>query len=302
MEHLNLPPLPLASWQETRDTLHSYSRILGKIRQALTPPRQHWWHISLYPDERQLTTGAIPIPDSINGKFDSCNLGIDLNAHAVCVNNHTSDQRIPLAGQSTHSLTEALLHALARWNVRPAIDRDLFADRTPLVYDPEKARRYSQVLDGLAVIWTKFRGELPGKTSPVQLWPHHFDLSLVWFTGRKVPGVDPNDLENADEQMAFGFSTGDEGTPDAYIYVTAYPFPDGLDSVALPAPARWQTSGWQGALIPYNELVEMDEPASRLLGILRAVQRAGAERMQAESRQSSDAETSPTFSYPAQEI
>lgn len=300
MELLNLPPLPLASWQETRDTLHTYSRILGKIRQALTPPLQHWWHISLYPDDCQLTTGPMPIPNSRNRDFDSCNLGIDLNAHAVCISNPTSEQRIPLAGQSAHSLTAAILRGLARWDVRPAIDEDLFADGTPLAYDPDKARRYGQVLDGLAAVWTNFQSELPGKISPVQLWPHHFDLSLVWFTGRKVPGVDPNDLENADEQMAFGFSTGDEGIPDAYVYVTAYPFPDSLTSFALPAPAYWQTTGWQGALIPYNELVEMDEPASRLLDILRAVQRACAEKMAARSHRSTGADTDPTFSYPSQ--
>jgi hypothetical protein len=39
--------LQLDEWQETRDALQSYARVVGKIRQALTPPQKHWWHVSL---------------------------------------------------------------------------------------------------------------------------------------------------------------------------------------------------------------------------------------------------------------
>ena len=33
------PALPLEAWQETRDTLHMWTQILGKIRLKLTPHR-----------------------------------------------------------------------------------------------------------------------------------------------------------------------------------------------------------------------------------------------------------------------
>ncbi len=283
MNYSTLLPLPLARWQKTRDTLHAYSRILGKIRQALSPPQEHWWHASLLPSDGGLSTGPMPVSGRNDDSRDSCSLTLDLNQHAVTIAGQESSQTISLASHSIHSLTNAILQALNKRGIQPAIDRSLFTDETPRSYNPDHAQQYNQVLQTLAGIWRGFQTELSGKTSPVQLWPHHFDLSLVWFSGRNVPGVDPNDVENAQEQMAFGFSTGDEDISDPYIYITAYPFPDGLTAAVLPEPARWHTSGWQGALIPYNELAQRSDAPDRLLKILRAAQRAGAERMQTET-------------------
>ena len=61
---LIFPAMPLAEWQPTRDTLQLYSKVLGKIRRALTPPQRHWWHISLRAAPNGLTTTAIPMPDA----------------------------------------------------------------------------------------------------------------------------------------------------------------------------------------------------------------------------------------------
>ena len=50
------PSLPLAEWQDTRDTLHLWSQLVGKIRVGLAPPVNHWWHTTLYVSVRGLTT------------------------------------------------------------------------------------------------------------------------------------------------------------------------------------------------------------------------------------------------------
>ena len=42
-----LPELPLAQWEETKDTLHLWVQIVGKVRMASTAPRNHWWHVPL---------------------------------------------------------------------------------------------------------------------------------------------------------------------------------------------------------------------------------------------------------------
>ena len=39
-------------------------QIVGKVRMALTPPLNHWWHAPLYVSARGLTTSAIPYGDS----------------------------------------------------------------------------------------------------------------------------------------------------------------------------------------------------------------------------------------------
>jgi uncharacterized protein DUF5996 len=53
---MTLPELHLADWRPTKDTLHLYCQIVGKIRLATTPPRNQWWNAPLYVDVRGLTT------------------------------------------------------------------------------------------------------------------------------------------------------------------------------------------------------------------------------------------------------
>ena len=53
---MTLPELHMDEWRATKDTLHLYCQILGKIRLATTAPRNHWWNAPLYVDVRGLTT------------------------------------------------------------------------------------------------------------------------------------------------------------------------------------------------------------------------------------------------------
>ena len=54
------PALPLEVWKDTCDTLHLWTQIIGKVRLALSPCVNHWWHVPLYVSPRGLTTRAIP--------------------------------------------------------------------------------------------------------------------------------------------------------------------------------------------------------------------------------------------------
>jgi hypothetical protein len=38
------PELTLSKWEGTRDTLHLWTQIVGKVRLALAPMVNHWWH------------------------------------------------------------------------------------------------------------------------------------------------------------------------------------------------------------------------------------------------------------------
>lgn len=55
-----MPPLPLDEWEETKETLHRYAQIVGKVRLEYSPFRNHWWHVPLYVSTRGLTTSPIP--------------------------------------------------------------------------------------------------------------------------------------------------------------------------------------------------------------------------------------------------
>ena len=58
------PALPLSSWQDTCETLHMGTQIVGKVRLALAPYINHWWQVPLYVNARGLTTSTIPYGSS----------------------------------------------------------------------------------------------------------------------------------------------------------------------------------------------------------------------------------------------
>src|SRR5258705_13213415 len=65
------PALPLSEWRQTRDTLHMWTQIVGKIRLALTPRVNHWWNVALYVTGRGIGTSAMPCRDGwVDMEFD----------------------------------------------------------------------------------------------------------------------------------------------------------------------------------------------------------------------------------------
>jgi len=274
MPTITFPPLSLAEWQPTRDTLHSYSKLLGKIRGALSPPLPNWWHVSLHAGPSGLFTPPIPLPADPAASFS---LALDLPEHSLTISLPDGPHQTGLAGQSPHSLTAWTLSTLKQAGIKPDIDRAPFSATDILPYDPRHALRYLQMLTAVHRTFEQFKATLPGESSPVQLWPHHFDLSLVWFSGREAD-VPPGE-EGGPEQVGFGFSTGDESMPEAYFYANPWPVPDGILTDPLPDGASWHTAGWVGGLLPYRAVASADNPQAMLLNFLTAVQQHSAARM-----------------------
>jgi hypothetical protein len=54
------PALVWADWHETAITLQLWTQVVGKIRLALAPRVNHWWHVPLYVTCRGLTTSPMP--------------------------------------------------------------------------------------------------------------------------------------------------------------------------------------------------------------------------------------------------
>lgn len=267
-------PLPLAEWQPTLETLQTYAKVIGKVRRALTPRQKHWFHVSLRVGTTGLTTGPIPAGPV------TFELLLDLTVHQLVITTSRGERlHKPLTGQAPAVFCEETLFALASLGFNVEIDRSLFEARTPSSYDRAAVERYWQALSQIDAIFNEFRGEQRGETGPVQLWPHHIDLALLWFSGRLVPGQDPANEEYADEQMNFGFTPGDEGIPQPYFYITAYPLPDGLTATPLPADAVWHQTGFSGAVMLYEALVEAADPKEKLLTFMRTVHQAGANSM-----------------------
>jgi hypothetical protein len=106
-------------------------------------------------------------------------------------------------------------------------------------YSYEHVIKYWNALKQIYFIMQKFKGTLLHETSNVNFWPHHFDLAMLVFSGKLVDGKDSNDWSSSREQMNFGFSTGDDGIPEPYFYVTAYPFNEKLLNEPCYRPPRF---------------------------------------------------------------
>ena len=66
------PTIPLDAWSDTRDTLHLYTQVVGKVRLAHAPLTNHWWNATLYVTARGLTTSLIPHASGAGGRCASC--------------------------------------------------------------------------------------------------------------------------------------------------------------------------------------------------------------------------------------
>src|SRR5262249_20096251 len=87
------PDLPYEPWRPTRDTLHMYAQVVGRLRLALSPFEPQWANVPLYVTARGLTTSPLPVGPRT---FDA---ELDLFDHALVLRSSDGGQdRVPLGG------------------------------------------------------------------------------------------------------------------------------------------------------------------------------------------------------------
>jgi hypothetical protein len=282
------PALPSEQWAATKRTLHRYTQIVGKVRMALVPPRNHWWHVTLYITERGLSTGPMPYEQrDISVEFDFAE-------HRLAV--RSSDGR-----HASFSLTERpacadfysdFFGALTQVGVNVDIHPEAFdlgdspalsEDRINASYDADAVARYWQILASTQRVLNHFQGSFFGKASPVHLFWHSFDLAHARYSGRPAPqdaGVDRVTAEAySHEVIAFGFWPGDDHTnPFPAFYSYTAPEPDGLTEQPLGIQqAQWHDTGNGSlAVLTYDAMRTADDPDRTLLDFLDAAYLAGA--------------------------
>ncbi|MFI5891102.1 DUF5996 family protein [Actinoplanes sp. NPDC051513] len=282
------PRLRVADWTGTRDTLHMWIQIVGKIRMAHTPAANHWWHVVLYPTARGLGTSAIPYG---NGVFD---LEFDFLHHRLRVRTSDGRQREvaleakPVAAFYAETMTalaglgiETRIHAVPN-EVEEAIP---FAeDQQHHAYDGEAARRFwGQLLQASRVL-DQFRSGFVGKASPVHFFWGAMDLAYTRFSGRTAPrhpGGAPNCPPSvmhegySHELTSFGFWPG--GGEEGAFYAYAYPEPPGYaDRPVLPSAAFYDRA-IREFLLPYEAVAESPDPDRALRDFLRTTYEAAAD-------------------------
>jgi len=273
------PEIDPRSFAETCGALHVYARVLGEWMSTCRPKRKHWWHASLRPSLNGLTTEVI---------HAGLNFELQLNLReSVLLGRTSTGERWveKLRGQSAAELGGKVRAFLIAAGIEDRFvpTENQHSTNEYAGYSAEQARTLAGALNSVAAAMESFRAGIREETSPIQFWPHHFDLALLWLPGDKVPDQDPQNEEYADKQMNFGFTLGDEGISEPYFYVTAYPLPEAFPGLPLPAGTAWQTEGFSGAVLPYRSLVQNADPDAYLLALWNGLLSAGREHMCADA-------------------
>ena len=278
------PSLPLEAWSPTKETLHRYTQIIGKIQLALTPFVNHFWNTTLRVTARGLATSTL----RYQGR--SFEIELDLVEHRVAI--RTSDdlrytlELRPLAVADFYRELMAALESLgirvAIWDHPVEIRTDLipFAqDRMHAAYNRPFVERFFRVLSNTAEVLEVFRSRFIGKCTGAVFFWGTFDLCTARYSGRRAPDPPEHPIMEREayshEVAEWGWWPGDVAYPAPAFYALQYPMPEGYARARVrPAGAVWSEAS-RVFLLPYEACREHDT-AAQLLELCQSTYEAGA--------------------------
>jgi Family of unknown function (DUF5996) len=283
------PAIPVSTWQDTRDTLHLYTQVVGKVRLANEPLANHWWNTTLYLSARGLTTSLMTSPRGPAFQID-----FDFIGHRLDVTTVDGDQRsIPLGSAVADFYAEVmrmldeLRVSTEIWPVPVEIPGAIAFpdDRLHASYDGDAVRRFWQALIAIEAVFKQFRTRFVGKASPVHYFWGAIDLAYTRFSGRPAPphpGGAPNCGPHvmweaySHEVSSCGYWPGGPGE-EGVFYAYAYPEPAGYrHTVIAPSGANWD-DGLAEFVLPYELVRTARDPDAALLEFLQATYDAAAD-------------------------
>ena len=285
------PSLPLSTWIETRDTLHMWLQIVGKVRLVQGPPINHTWHATVYVTPRGLTTGPIPHGSRL------FQIDFDFIDHRLTM--QTSDGRtggMALEPQSVATFYRRVMDELralgvpvqivAKPNELPDPIVPFADDEAHAAYDPDAVYRFWRALVQAHRVMQIFRARYIGKCSPVHLFWGAMDLAVTRFSGRPAPqhpGGIPNlpDRVTRDayshEVSSCGFWSGSAPIDYPAFYAYAYPEPPGFAEARVTPSGAFYSPDFREFVLPYDRVREANDPDEALLAFFQSSYEAAAE-------------------------
>jgi hypothetical protein len=283
------PALTYSAARATLETLHLWTQIVGKTRLALAPAINHWWHVTLYPSARGLSTSAMPCgARTVEIEFDL------IDQKLLIRTSHDESASLNLQPGSVADFYRSYRHALAELDITVPIwpvpvelpDHTRFdLDERAREYDPEYARTYWQILSQAEHVLQRFRNRFLGKASPVHFFWGSFDLAHTRFSGRPAP-PHPGGLPNtpdfvtreaySHECWSCGFWNGNAALPYPAFYAYAYPAPDGFPDARVQPAAAYYDRDLGEFILPYDAVCSAERPAHALLSFMQQTYEAAA--------------------------
>jgi hypothetical protein len=278
------PPLPLEAWRPTRDTIHMYAQIVGKVRLALAPMEPQWGQVPLYLTSRGLTTS----PMSYRGSTFS--IAFDWVAHELAIETSEGEKRtFALTSRSVAAFYAELMDALRSLGIevsvrpRPAEVPHPIPfpeDEVHRSYDAESVGRFFAVLSHVDAVLKRHRALFWGRTSPVSFYWGTFDLAYSRYSGRSATPPPGSDfimrLSMNVETFEAGFWPGDDRFPEPAFYSFLYPKPDGVQREVVGPPGAFYSPELGEFLLRYEDVRRAPSPEGAILEFLEKTYRASA--------------------------
>jgi hypothetical protein len=284
------PTLPAPEWQPTRDTLHLWTQVVGKVRLANTPLVNHWWNVPLYVTSRGLTTSLIPY-----GRGREFEIAFDFVDHRLDVTVTDGESRsIALEPRTVADFYREVMALLGElglstpiWSMPVEIEGAVRfeQDTQHASYVPEHAHALWRALVKSDRVFHAFRSRFIGKVSPVHLFWGALDLAVTRFSGRtapphpgRAPNCGPQVMLEAysHEVSSCGYWPGGDG--EGFYYSYSYPEPDGYRDFAVRPDAASYSTELGEFLLPYEAVRRANDPEAVLMEFLQSTYEAAAER------------------------
>jgi hypothetical protein len=278
------PALPLSQWQETYRTLHMWMQIVGKVKLALHPSINHWWHTAFYVTARGLTTGPIPFGRT------TFEITFDFIDHQLFLCTSTGIMRaMPLIPRSVADFYHELLAILHAEHIEVRVNPlpSEVADPIPCdvnvqdaSYDAASVHRFWRILVQVDRVFKVFRSDFLGKNSPVHFFWGGCDLAVTRFSGRRAPprpGADAITREGySHEVISCGFWPGGGKVDGPAFYAYAVPEPDGLKTATIHPREAFYSTDLSECLLMYDEVRQATSPDQMILDFCHSTYEAAA--------------------------
>lgn len=283
------PDLPLDGWEETHDTLHMWTQVVGKVRLMQAPLLNHWWDVPLHVTSRGLTT--TPIPHGTR----TFEIDFDFIEHGLEIRTSEGERSVlPLESRSVAAFYAEVMDRLeglgvpVRIRTNPVEVQDAIPfDENEVhgTYDPEAVNRFWRAVLQSDRVLKRFRARFLGKSSPVHFFWGSFDMAATRFSGRAAPehpGGIPNMPDWATreayshEVWSGGWWPG-KGLGEPAFYGYAYPAPSGFAEADPGVDEAYYSEEVGEFLLPYDAVRTADDPDGRLLAFMQATYEAAAD-------------------------
>jgi hypothetical protein len=259
-----------------------WTQMVGKVRLALAPPVNHFWHVPLYLTATGLTTSPMP------WRGRALEISFDLVRHLLRFERDDGEKReLALEAQPIRLFHERFLATLRElegnvriWPMPVEVPEPVrFTEDERGAYDTEAVRRLFTILSRSAEVLQEFRGRFLGKCSPVHFFWGSFDLAVTRFSGRPSPPRPEADAITREayshEVSSAGWWPG-SGTAGPAFYSYFAPVPARLSEARIrPEGAFWSAELGE-FLYPYDAMRAAPDPRGALMEFLESTYEAGA--------------------------